>query len=172
MGVSVPSAQIVHSWWTLQELLAPLSVEFFIQSGQRLGDKIAGITVKALCENELSLFDTEERFEWAEKREITEEDDWAYCLRWLLHRRRRTSKQWDGLGNCLSLLEDEENVVVDLLSEDFEDKGRFRDLKNLVATAWLMSLEQERQRNADWWRESREVIHAGDGEKQGKARGS
>lgn len=87
------SAFRAHRWftrgWTLQELLAPSSVEFFTQDGRRLGDKrsleqqiheITGITVKALCENELSQFDTEERFKWAEKRETTEEEDWAYCL--------------------------------------------------------------------------------------------
>jgi hypothetical protein len=30
---------MVHSGWTLQELLAPTSVEFFTQDGRRLGDK-------------------------------------------------------------------------------------------------------------------------------------
>jgi len=75
--------------WTLQELLAPASVEFFSRDGQRLGDKlslapiiheITGIPIKALHDNRLSQFDIEERFKWAEKRETTYEEDWAYCL--------------------------------------------------------------------------------------------
>jgi hypothetical protein len=82
-----------HRWftrgWTLQELLAPASVEFFTQEGQRLGDKlslaptiheITGIPIQALHANRLSQFDVEERFEWAEKRETKYEEDWAYCL--------------------------------------------------------------------------------------------
>ena len=75
--------------WTLQELLAPASVEFFTQDGQHLGDKlslaqtiheITGIPVQALRDNRLSRFGVEERFKWAEKRETTYEEDWAYCL--------------------------------------------------------------------------------------------
>jgi len=82
-----------HRWftrgWTLQELLAPASVEFFTQEGQRLGDKlslapkiheITGIPIQALRDNRLSKFDIEERFKWAEKRETKYEEDWAYCL--------------------------------------------------------------------------------------------
>lgn len=82
-----------HRWftrgWTLQELLAPASVEFFTQGGQRLGDKrslapeiheITGIPIQALLDNRLSQFDVEERFKWAEKRETTYKEDWAYCL--------------------------------------------------------------------------------------------
>jgi len=77
-----------HRWftrgWTLQELLAPASVEFFTQDGRRLGDKISleqqiheitGITVPALRESDLSQFDVEERFKWAETRQTTHEED-------------------------------------------------------------------------------------------------
>ena len=52
-----------------------------------------------------------------------------------------------GLGDYLSLLEEQEEDVIDLLSEDFEDEGRYRDVKNLVATTWLISFEQIRQRD-------------------------
>ena len=41
----------------------------------------------------------------------------------------------------LSLLEDQEQNVVELLSENFEDEGRYRDSKNPVATTWLISFE-------------------------------
>jgi tetratricopeptide (TPR) repeat protein len=52
-----------------------------------------------------------------------------------------------GLGDYLSLLEEQEEDVIDLLSEDFEDEGRYRDVKNPVATTWLISFEQIRQRD-------------------------
>jgi len=82
-----------HRWWTrgwtLQELLAPASVEFFSKDGRWLGDKksleqqiheITGIGIPALRSNQLSQFGIEERFQWAEKRETKYEEDWAYCL--------------------------------------------------------------------------------------------
>jgi hypothetical protein len=64
-------------------------VEFFSADRQYLGDKlsleqeiyeITGIAVEALRDNQLSRFDIEERFRWAEKRETKHEEDWAYCL--------------------------------------------------------------------------------------------
>ncbi|KAK6084211.1 hypothetical protein SCUP234_03540 [Seiridium cupressi] len=75
--------------WTLQELIAPASVEFFAKEGQRLGDKtsleqqiyeITGIALSALQGTPLSQFEVEERFKWAETRQTTREEDWAYCL--------------------------------------------------------------------------------------------
>lgn len=75
--------------WTLQELLAPRSVEFFSQDGQRLGDKrsleeyihrITGIAIPALRRNGLAQFSIKERFQWAKTRDTTREEDWAYCL--------------------------------------------------------------------------------------------
>lgn len=87
------SAFRAHKWftrgWTLQELLAPASVEFFTQDGRRIGDKrsleqliheITGISIGALRDRDLSAFDVEERFRWAEPRQTTREEDWAYCL--------------------------------------------------------------------------------------------
>ena len=64
--------------WTLQELLAPRSVEFFSLEGNRLGDKktleqqiheITGIPTMALREYPLSQFDVDERFSWAKSRD-------------------------------------------------------------------------------------------------------
>ena len=75
--------------WTLQELLAPLSVEFFSREGKRLGDKkslelqiheTTGITVRALQGYLLSEFSIMERMSWAAKRETSIEEDQAYCL--------------------------------------------------------------------------------------------
>ena len=75
--------------WTLQELIAPTSVEFFTREGTRLGDKksleqqihkITGIPIPALRGTPLSQFDIDERFTWANTRETTREEDWSYCL--------------------------------------------------------------------------------------------
>ncbi|KAH8663632.1 P-loop containing nucleoside triphosphate hydrolase protein [Tricladium varicosporioides] len=47
----------------------------------------------------------------------------------------------------LSLLADQEEAVIDLLSEEFEDDGRYNNTKNPVATTWLISFEQIQHRD-------------------------
>ncbi len=75
--------------WTLQELLAPSSVEFFSQEHNRLGDKrslerqiheITRIAVPALRGTPLSQFGVDERLSWAENRQTTRKEDKAYSL--------------------------------------------------------------------------------------------
>ncbi|OCK75506.1 putative kinesin light chain, partial [Lepidopterella palustris CBS 459.81] len=48
----------------------------------------------------------------------------------------------------LSLFEDTEESIVEVLSEDFEDGGRYKESKNPVATTWLISFEQIRNRDS------------------------
>ncbi|KAF2175633.1 HET-domain-containing protein [Zopfia rhizophila CBS 207.26] len=75
--------------WTLQELLAPRSVEFFSHGGKQLGNKdsleqqvhkATGIAVQALQGIPLSQFPVDERMSWAAKRETTIDEDQVYCL--------------------------------------------------------------------------------------------
>ncbi|RGP58943.1 vegetative incompatibility protein het-e-1 [Fusarium sporotrichioides] len=75
--------------WTLQELLAPLSVEFFDRNGAKLGDKTSleshvqettGIPYGALRGDSLASFTVAERFTWTENRQTTRKEDNAYCL--------------------------------------------------------------------------------------------
>jgi hypothetical protein len=75
--------------WTLQELIAPPSVEFFCSNGRRLGDKksleqqlheITGIAVPALQGDALSEFDVNERMSWARDRETKHPEDRVYSL--------------------------------------------------------------------------------------------
>jgi len=75
--------------WTLQELLAPRSVEFFSREGFRIGDKysllqeiheITGIPTRAIEGADLSEFSVEDRMSWASHRETTRLEDQAYCL--------------------------------------------------------------------------------------------
>ena len=75
--------------WTLQELIAPASVEFFSKDGERLGDKeslkqtlheITGIAVQALEGSLMTCFTVDERMQWAQGRNTKREEDAAYSL--------------------------------------------------------------------------------------------
>ncbi|KAF2022455.1 hypothetical protein EK21DRAFT_95696 [Setomelanomma holmii] len=75
--------------WTLQELIAPVSVEFFSCEGRQLGDKtsleqlvhkITSIPLAALRNCPLDQFTTSERMRWPENRETTEEEDNVHCV--------------------------------------------------------------------------------------------
>ncbi|KAF2726443.1 HET-domain-containing protein, partial [Polyplosphaeria fusca] len=75
--------------WTLQELIAPASVEFFSCEGRRIGDKTSlellvhkatGIPFEALRNGSLDKFTLDERRGWAKNRKTTEEEDAVYCL--------------------------------------------------------------------------------------------
>lgn len=46
----------------------------------------------------------------------------------------------------IALLDGQEEDVITLLSEDFEDKGRYKSIRNPVATTWLTSFEQIRKK--------------------------
>jgi hypothetical protein len=52
-----------------------------------------------------------------------------------------------GLADCLSLLYEQEDGVIGLLSADFEDDWRYQSVKNPVAIAWLVSFDQIRRRD-------------------------
>ncbi|KAF2181041.1 putative kinesin light chain [Zopfia rhizophila CBS 207.26] len=45
------------------------------------------------------------------------------------------------------LLDDTEQNIIDILSEEFEDEGRYKDTKNPITTTWLISFEQIRTRD-------------------------
>jgi hypothetical protein len=75
--------------WTLQELVAPASVDFFSREGKLVGNKtsleqqiceITGIPVKALRGDLLSDFSIAERMSWAASRETYRQEDKAYSL--------------------------------------------------------------------------------------------
>jgi hypothetical protein len=75
--------------WTLQELIAPMSIFFFSKENIFLGDKtklastisiITQIPSPALRGLELSRFSKEERLSWTKGRITTVPEDSAYCL--------------------------------------------------------------------------------------------
>lgn len=51
------------------------------------------------------------------------------------------------LADYLALVDRQEQDIIDLLTEQFEDDGRYSDLKNPVATTWLISFQQIQQRD-------------------------
>ena len=75
--------------WTLQELIAPVLVEFFSKEGEQLGSKgslerhvneVTRIPIKALRGNPLDDFSVQERMLWVEDRDTTRKEDKAYSL--------------------------------------------------------------------------------------------
>lgn len=75
--------------WTLQELLAPASVEFFSKEGLLLGSRISleqeihditGISRNVLRGQRLDDISVEERMSWAARRTTTKKEDKAYSL--------------------------------------------------------------------------------------------
>jgi tetratricopeptide (TPR) repeat protein len=92
-NVSLRRSKWFTRGWTLQELIAPASVEFFSCEGQRIGDKtsldqllhsITGIPLAALRNCPLNQFTIDERMRWISSRETTETEDIVYCLLGLL----------------------------------------------------------------------------------------
>ncbi|KAK4656838.1 HNWD NOD-like receptor pc14 [Podospora pseudocomata] len=75
--------------WTLQELIAPTSVEFFSREKARIGDRnslermihdVTGIPLEALRGSPLSDFSVHDRMAWMKQRNTTREEDMAYSL--------------------------------------------------------------------------------------------
>lgn len=75
--------------WTLQELIAPASVEFFSVEEQYIGSKhtleqlihrITDIPVTALKGAPLSQFSVDERLKWTKGRRTHKDEDQIYCL--------------------------------------------------------------------------------------------
>lgn len=74
--------------WTLQELLAPKTVEFYTREAKSLGDKkslskeiceVTNINLKALHGTPLPKFSIEQRASWMAGRQTKREEDIVYC---------------------------------------------------------------------------------------------
>jgi hypothetical protein len=86
---AIKNSRWVTRGWTLQELLAPASVEFFSKEETWLGDKqslmqilhkITGIALLALEGTPMASFTVEERMSWSIKRKTRRGEDAAYSL--------------------------------------------------------------------------------------------
>ena len=128
--------------WTLQELLAPRSVEFFSRERKGLGDKssleqqiheITCIPKSALQGTRLSEFSVNERLSWIERRQTKLEEDKAYSLLGIFDvyipliygegtasAFRRLREEIDKLEKCIQDLR---------LTDPRDDKKRIEDTK-------------------------------------------
>ncbi|RYP75606.1 hypothetical protein DL771_002306 [Monosporascus sp. 5C6A] len=128
--------------WTLQELLAPSSVQFFSQEWNRLGDKrlltkqihkITGIPESALHGAPLSQFSINERLSWIENRQTKLEEDKAYSLLGILDV-YIPPLYGEGMAGAFKRLMDEidkrDKCIQDLhLTDPRDDKKRIEETK-------------------------------------------
>ncbi|KAL5386219.1 hypothetical protein DPSP01_004302 [Paraphaeosphaeria sporulosa] len=139
--------------WTLQELIAPVSVEFFSREGHPIGDKaslgqliseITSIPLAALRNCPLDQFSISERERWAKNRRTTEEEDIVYCLLGILTIYMPTA-YGEGQESARSRLQAEVNVAANVLSIiPFSQNPRFVGRESQLAEleAKLFSNEQ------------------------------
>ncbi|KAF2176924.1 WD40 repeat-like protein [Zopfia rhizophila CBS 207.26] len=128
--------------WTLQELLAPSSVEFFSRDCKRLGDKISllqqiheitALPQSALQGGPLSQFSVNERLSWIENRQTKFEEDKAYSLLGIFDV-YVPPIYGEGMARAFKRLMDEidkrDNCIQDLrLTDPRDDKKRIEDTK-------------------------------------------
>jgi hypothetical protein len=128
--------------WTLQELLAPISIEFYCREAKRIGSKssleqqiyeITGIPKSALQGAYLSQFSDKELFSWIEPRQTTVEEDKAYSLLGIFDV-QMPLRYGEGIANAFKRLEKEidkfNKCLQDLrLSDPRDDKTRIEDTK-------------------------------------------
>ncbi|KAF2429981.1 hypothetical protein EJ08DRAFT_670710 [Tothia fuscella] len=141
--------------WTLQELLAPASVEFFSQERQRLGDKssleqqiyeITGVSKSALHGDSLSQFSVHERMSWITSRQTKLEEDKAYSLLGIFGV-FISPRYGEGIMSAFKRLEEEidklEKCTRDIrLTDPRDDKKRIEETKGgLVDDSYRWILE-------------------------------
>jgi hypothetical protein len=128
--------------WTLQELLAPASVDFFSYEGEWLGDKgsleqqiheTTGIPKSALQGALLSHFTVHDRLSWIDRRQTKREEDKAYSLLGILGV-YMAPLYGEGMAAAFKRLQDEinkmEKCTQDLrLTDPRGDKKRIEDTK-------------------------------------------
>ena len=153
--------------WTLQELLAPVSVEFFSREWKKLGDKqslmqqiheATGIPNTALQGAAMFQFSDKERFSWMQSRKTTVEEDKAYALLGIFDV-DMPRRYGEGLANAFRRLEEEITRLYiclrDLRSTDpYNDKKRIEDTKGgllIDSYRWILG-------NADFqrWRDDQQ----------------
>jgi hypothetical protein len=153
--VALRSSRWFTRGWTLQELLAPSTVEFFSQEGEKLGDrislktsihKITSISLGALSGDPLSQFSVNERLRWKEGRETKREEDGAYSLQGIFSV-EIAPVYGEGAAGAFKRLMDEiyklERCVQDVRHTDpHDDKKRIEETKGgLLADSYRWVLD-------------------------------
>jgi hypothetical protein len=151
--------------WTLQELLAPRSVEFFCREGSRLGDKsslkdqihaITGIPAPALQEAPLFRFSAEERISWMDRRQTTFEVDRVYSILGILDVKTPLFKDTDvttAFERLQKIIDKREKCIKDLrLTDPRDDKNRIEDTKGGLledSYRWIFGTSDFKQWHSD-----------------------
>jgi hypothetical protein len=151
--------------WTLQELLAPRSVEFFCREGGRLGDKnslkhqiqaITGIPVLALQGAPLFRFSTEERLSWMDRRQTTLEVDRVYSLLGILDVKIPLFKDTEAaaaFGQLREVIDKRRICLRDLrLTDPCDDKKRIEDTEGGLledSYRWIFRTSEFKQWRSD-----------------------
>jgi hypothetical protein len=147
--------------WTLQELLAPASVEFFSRERRRLGDKsslrqqiqeITNIPQSALEGNPLSYFGVKERLQWVEHRKTKREEDRVYSLLGIFDV-YIIPIYGEGMASAFKRLQEEidrrETCTKDLrLTDPRHDKNRIEETKGGLlddSYCWIVNNPEFRQ---------------------------
>jgi hypothetical protein len=153
--------------WTLQELLAPSTVEFFSKKGIKLGDKLSlaedlrkatGIPTSALQGKPLSEFRVHERIEWSEHRTTKIPADRAYSLMGILGVSLSPidgESPAEAMKRVTDEVEKQNKCVQDLRSSNpRDDKTRIEQTKGgLLADAYRWVLEND---NFQQWQQDSE----------------
>jgi hypothetical protein len=151
--------------WTLQELLGPVSVEFFSQEWRRLGDKssleqliheITGIPKTALQGTPLSQFSVKDRFRWIGSRQTKLEEDKAYSLMGIFDI-DIPLRYGEGMASAFKRLEAEINklstCIQDLrLTDPYDDKKRIEETKGGLledSYSWILKTSDFQQWRTD-----------------------
>jgi hypothetical protein len=140
--------------WTLQELLAPSTVDFFFKDGKKLGSrlsllstlcKITGIPEAALQGTPLSDFVVNERVSWNEHRTTKVPTDRAYSLMGILGVRLSPfegENPAEAMKRVLDEVERQNKCVQDLRpSNPHDDKKRIEETKGgllVDAYRWVL----------------------------------
>ncbi|KAH7077596.1 hypothetical protein BKA63DRAFT_508568 [Paraphoma chrysanthemicola] len=147
--------------WTLQELIAPSTVEFFSEEGTFFGNKqsleqtlheITGISLDALRGHSLSQFSKDERLAWAAKRSTKREEDTAYCLLGIFGVFMPLI-YGEGRGNAMNRLEEyiDKNLKTPWLSLDKEQKQMLIDsLQFEQMDARQMTIKKAHSKTCKW----------------------
>jgi hypothetical protein len=151
--------------WTLQELLAPSSVDFFTREWEKLGDKrsliqqvheVTGIPHLALQGAALSQFSINERLRWSEHRHTTRPEDKAYSLLGVVDVDLAPC-YGEGVDGAFRRLHDEihrtERCIQDLRGTDSrDDKKRIENTKGGLlkdSYCWVLHNDSFRQWHED-----------------------
>ncbi|KAF2676051.1 hypothetical protein K458DRAFT_425005 [Lentithecium fluviatile CBS 122367] len=151
--------------WTLQELLAPNTVEFFSRERRKLGDKtsltqqiykVTGIPHSVLQGAPLSQFSIKDRLRWSEHRQTTRPEDKAYSLLGVVDVDLAPC-YGEGAEGAFRRLHDEisklERCIQDMHSTDpCDDKKRIEDTKGGLlqdSYCWILNNASFQQWHSD-----------------------